>query len=180
MIFRAWKHLSPDTLIKAVVKTGLSKEVQSLNTSDQVAPPPGVTQQDFDKFAKFNESSLLNFYDSSMQNSEEITALHLSDGNVPNESLPSVSEALEACQIIRKYLQKKGSHLHNEFSIVESAIENDMITGGQSDLSKEMVPDQLYDQRSVHSLISQKERIERIIKKQQKLEESPHSQDIKQ
>ncbi|CAL4065317.1 unnamed protein product, partial [Meganyctiphanes norvegica] len=207
MIARSWKHISPDSLIKGVVKTGLSKDIQSLNNSDQVAPPPGVSQQDFDKFARYNEAGTVddskkcqsntdNCEERSvsqepvdvmitpetnvLQNQESIKSKqYLPDANALSESLPNVSEALLACQVIRKYLQRKGGHIHNEFSIVESAIENDMITDCRSDLSKEMAPDQLYDPRSVHSLISQKGKIERIINSQQQIQELPNSTEIK-
>lgn len=233
MVWRSWKHISPDTLIKGVVKAGLSKETQSLSTSDWVAPPPGVTQEDFDQFARINganteeisvisqlnrdyseehsssqrsdgtikvERNILQIqdpikshqYQSNINTcNEPLTSLGLqkkehnksnhkmSDVNTTTESLPTVSEALVACQIIRKYLQKKGGHLHNEFSVVESAIENDMIIEGSPDVLKDVAPDQLFDSRSVHSLISQKEKVEMIISEQQKSQEISQSSGIR-
>ncbi|XP_076064055.1 uncharacterized protein LOC143038567 isoform X2 [Oratosquilla oratoria] len=55
MIYKAWKHISSDTLAKGMVKAGLSKDVHVLSTADQVDAPPGLSQQEFEDLINIDD-----------------------------------------------------------------------------------------------------------------------------
>nr|XP_045583719.1 tigger transposable element-derived protein 6-like [Procambarus clarkii]XP_045583729.1 tigger transposable element-derived protein 6-like [Procambarus clarkii]XP_045583738.1 tigger transposable element-derived protein 6-like [Procambarus clarkii]XP_045583746.1 tigger transposable element-derived protein 6-like [Procambarus clarkii] len=179
MIYKAWRHVSPETIVKGVVKAGLSKDVDALNVNDQISPPPGISQQDFDAFVSSDEGLNCDEHEEApTQNLSSHTGMvtnivqypHYSNMfNIPNNksqqpnqqsdpqvenapSPPKVCEAVIACQVLRHYLQQQGGRLFDEFSELESAIHLDMILEMRPDFRNDFQSDPLHDSGSVHSL----------------------------
>ena len=141
MIYKAWKHVSPETIAKAAVKAGLSKDVDALKVNDCVAAPPGINQQDFMAFVmKDNELVVKEEDTDSSETHNQPLSGPLNSTNVPRSQslssrrtkqqmisgvqnnlpgLPKVPEAVFACQVLRQYLQQQGGRLYDEFSKLE-------------------------------------------------------------
>lgn len=205
MIHKAWRHVSPETIVKGVVKAGLSKDVDALNVIDQVGPPPGVSQQEFDTFincdadldtadseesqdGKGNSQSGMvpnavqyphysNMFNASNAKPQQTNQhVDMPVENIP--ALPKVSEAVIACQVIRQYLQRRGGHLFDEFSVLESAIHVDMMLEYSPDLQNNPVTDPLHDSSSVHSMEAHQRAHEQKLDYIQKVQDELHQQKL--
>lgn len=138
-IRRAWKHVHPDVFIRGVTKAGLSKHVQSLEIDADISPPPGVASEDFEKFVHL-EDCLEAFDALSIAETETASSCH-------EASTTTDSEALFACNILRKYLQKQ-----HKCALVESLAEIESEVQRQLLDNEEETVDPLFDSRSIHSL----------------------------
>ncbi|KAK3857153.1 hypothetical protein Pcinc_036579 [Petrolisthes cinctipes] len=205
MIYKAWKHVSPETIVKGVVKAGLSKDVDALNVSDQVHAPPGMSQSDFEALVASDEGldpgeqednqsdqaldshismmpniqypNYSNVYSSSGSKGHQMSQ-HIESSPASIPAPPSVSEAVRACQILRDYLQQRGGQLFDEFSEVESSIHLDMILETRPDLRNELKPDPLHDSNSVHCLEAHQVVLEQKLDYLQKLQAELEQQKI--
>nr|XP_053652451.1 tigger transposable element-derived protein 6-like [Cherax quadricarinatus]XP_053652452.1 tigger transposable element-derived protein 6-like [Cherax quadricarinatus]XP_053652453.1 tigger transposable element-derived protein 6-like [Cherax quadricarinatus] len=207
MIYKAWKHVSPETIVKGVVKAGLSKDVNALNVYDQVSPPPGVSQQDFEAFVtsddglhcteheeastqslsphtgmitnivQYPHSNIFNTSNNKSQQPNQIDAIE----NV--RSPPKACEAVIACQVLRHYLQQQGGRLFDEFSELESAIHLDMILEMRPDFRNDLQSDPLHDASSVHSLeahqVAHEQKLYYIQKVQDELQQQKVQKEMK-
>ncbi|XP_045109650.1 tigger transposable element-derived protein 4-like [Portunus trituberculatus] len=205
MVHRAWKHVSPETIVKGVVKAGMSKDVDALNVCDHVQAPPGVSQEDFEVLINMDERlsiaehtehqpqtldcgqpvltdsvqfpQHLNMYGNSGNKTQQPNPqIDLYPGTVCD--YPSVSEAVYACQILRHYLQKQSGKLYDEFSDLESSIHLDMILDARPDLRNSYQPDPLHDSSSVHSLEAHQAALEQKTEYLQKMQDELHQQKI--
>lgn len=205
MIHKAWRHVSPETIVKGVVKAGLSKDVDALNVNDQVGPPPGVSQQEFEIFTnsdadldtgdseegqdgKGNSQSGMitntvqyphysNMFNASNAKAQQPNQhVEMPVENIP--ALPKVSEAVIACQVIRQYLQRRGGHLFDEFSVLESAIHVDMMLESRPDLQNEPMTDPLHDSSSVHSMEAHQRAHDQKLDYIQKVQDELHQQKL--
>ncbi|XP_071527669.1 uncharacterized protein [Panulirus ornatus] len=206
MIYKAWRHVSPETIVKGVVKAGLSKDVDALNVSDQVSAPPGISQQDFEAFLNSDDGQDLDEQEETPAQTfnshpgmitNVVQYPHYSNmfnapgnkthqSNPPNESTvddvtpaPNVCEAVFACQVLRRYLQQQGGRLFDEFSELESAVQMDMIIESRPDLRNEFQPDPLHDPSSVHSLEAHQVAHEQKLDYIQKVQDELQQQKLK-
>lgn len=204
MVHKAWRHVSPETIVKGVVKAGMSKDVDALNVCDRVQAPPGIPQEDFEVLVNMDEGlSITEHAEHSSQTLSThsgITAsvqfpqylnMYGNPGNKTQQSnpqielsegamygYPNVSEAVYACQILRLYLQKQGGKLYDEFSDLESSIHLDMIVDARPDLRNNCQPDPLHDSSSVHSLEAHQVSLEQKAEYLQKMQDELHQQKI--
>ncbi|XP_042222853.1 tigger transposable element-derived protein 3-like isoform X2 [Homarus americanus] len=206
MIYKAWKHVSPETIVKGVVKAGLSKDVDALNVNDQVNAPIGISQQDFDAFVLSDDglnideheeapTQTLNshagmitnivqyphysnvFNNPNIKNQQPNQHIESIVENVPTP--PKACEAVFACHVLRQYLQHQAGRLFDEFSELESAIHHDMILETRPDLRSEFQSDPLHDPSSVHSLLAQQVAHEQKLDYIQKVQDELQQQKIK-
>ena len=203
MVYKAWRHVSPETIVKGVVKAGMSKDVDALNVCDRVQAPPGISQEDFEMVVNMDEGSSITEH--AEHQSQTLTAQPGITGNVqfpqylniyensgnktqanPQSELhagimceyPNVSEAVYACQILKHYLQKQGGKLYDEFSDLESSIHLDMILDTKPDLRNDYQIDPLHDPSSVHSLEAHQVALEQKTEYLQKMQDELHQQKI--
>lgn len=201
MVYKAWKHVSPETIVKGVVKAGMSKDVDALNVCDQVHPPPGISQEDFEALVSMDEElsateqpqnppqapdaqpgmianvqfpQYPNMYGISGSKTQQANhQMDLTGGMM--QDYPGVSEAVYACQILRQYLHRRGGQLYDEFAHLESAIHLDMILDTRPDLSN-FQADPLHDPASVHSLEAHKVAFDHKVEYLQKMQDELHQQ----
>ncbi|XP_066949114.1 tigger transposable element-derived protein 4-like [Macrobrachium rosenbergii] len=179
LIYKAWKHVSPETIAKGAVKAGLSKDVDALKVNDVVGAPPGISQQDFQTFVvQDNDLCPIDQEDLEKSNSQtknsagsynysRVTSSNVNQSMPSNQhtdsgtqylpTLPKVPETVLACQVLRKYLQQQGGRLYDEFSKLEAAIQMDMIQQSYPEMKEEDVIDPFHDPSSVHSFHAHKQ-----------------------
>lgn len=204
MVHKAWKHVSPETIVKGVVKAGMSKDVDALNVCDLVTAPPGLPQEEFMALVCIDEEistteppqqlsqaadtqaeMVANVQFSQYPNMYGIPGSKPQQGNHQIDlnagtmyESPSVSEAVYACQVLRQYLQKRVGQLCDEFSDLESSVHLDMILDARPDLRNNPHPDPLHDSASVHSLDAHKVACEQKVEYLQKTQDELHQQKV--
>lgn len=204
MVYKAWKHVSPETIVKGVVKAGMSKDVDALNVSDQVPAPPGISQEDFEALVSVDEELSATEHTehtphppqpqdtqakmlTSVQFPQYPNMYGIPGSKTPQanhhmevstgvmQDYPGASEAVYACQVLRQYLQKQGGELYDEFSHLESVIHMDMILDARPDLNNYQ-GDPLHDPASVHSLVAHKVAFEHKVEYLQKMQDEIYQQ----
>ncbi|XP_068240586.1 tigger transposable element-derived protein 4-like isoform X2 [Palaemon carinicauda] len=178
-IYKAWKHVSPETIAKGAVKAGLSKDVDALKVNDVVVAPPEISQQDFQTFViQDNDLCPVDKDDAKNSNPQtknsagpynysRVTTTNVNQTLMSSQctepgtqylpALPKVPETLLACQVLRKYLQQQGGRLYDQFSKLEAAIQMDMIQQSCPEMKEEKVIDPFHDPSSVHSFHAHKQ-----------------------